>query len=333
MTLLDITLNHLPIFKHLTKQELNFLMPYLNETYAEAHDVLLTQGQAQGDLYIIISGRVNVDIRLPGDYLQQLASLSVGDIFGEVSFISKRQVTTNVTACEPTRLLVMKHTTLDMLRLANPHMTYAIEHYISYRCFNKIMYSLDNIVTLLEKTDQMIPSFSQTNQLENTQTQSVELTLDELDAYHYKTLNFLALLTPEQLTQLTPLLTIKRYDRGHRFIVDAQHPTRLGVIYSGAITSFIQQDNILIKPLDVTGIGDMFMQNAISDAFEQLITYVTCEQSIVIELAIGDYRQLRHTHPDLFFVISAAIHREIANSVYVFNSQFIRMNSEYNYIM
>jgi len=76
---------------------------------------LITQGQIESSLYILLSGEVKV-IREPHPGVT-LAVLKPGDVFGEVSFLEKKPRTTSVIALEESTVLKMDG---QMIQRLNP---------------------------------------------------------------------------------------------------------------------------------------------------------------------------------------------------------------------
>ena len=66
-------------------------------------ETLITQGRAVSDLFFVIEGSFAVTT-LRG----QVATLSLGDVIGEMSFVEKRLPAARVTASEPSRVLAVQ---------------------------------------------------------------------------------------------------------------------------------------------------------------------------------------------------------------------------------
>ncbi|MCX4243495.1 cyclic nucleotide-binding domain-containing protein [Paraliomyxa miuraensis] len=79
-------------------------------------EVLFRQGEVADAVFFVVSGRIGVDVRLPGGRVSRLARLGPGSVVGEFGFMEPRHRRTGtVVAVEPTALLVMLRRDLDAL--------------------------------------------------------------------------------------------------------------------------------------------------------------------------------------------------------------------------
>ncbi|MBI5496905.1 MAG: Stp1/IreP family PP2C-type Ser/Thr phosphatase [Deltaproteobacteria bacterium] len=96
------TLKKIPLFRHLTYQE---LVKVLNITYLQVYDAgtpVVKEGQEGEELFIILSGRVVVS---KGG--QEIVELHPGVHFGEMALVDQSPRSATVTARENTRVLVI----------------------------------------------------------------------------------------------------------------------------------------------------------------------------------------------------------------------------------
>jgi CRP-like cAMP-binding protein len=78
----------------------------VKRTYASG-EVIVREGDMDGEMYIIQKGRVSVRKRVGEDELE-LAILRKGEIFGEMALLEGEPRTSTVYAIEPTNVLVIK---------------------------------------------------------------------------------------------------------------------------------------------------------------------------------------------------------------------------------
>jgi serine/threonine protein phosphatase PrpC len=96
------TLKRIPLFRHLTYQE---LVKILNITYLEVHEQgshIITEGQEGQELYVILSGRVMVS---KGG--QDIVELHPGVHFGEMALVDQSPRSASVSARDTTRVMVV----------------------------------------------------------------------------------------------------------------------------------------------------------------------------------------------------------------------------------
>ena len=99
-----------PLFEGL---ELRGLADLLSPVELDAGQLLWRQGQPADSLHVIVSGRVEVTARLPGERESALAELGRGGVLGELALLDGGARTAGVRALEPTSLL---HLGLDDFR-------------------------------------------------------------------------------------------------------------------------------------------------------------------------------------------------------------------------
>ncbi|MBA3537445.1 MAG: cyclic nucleotide-binding domain-containing protein [Tatlockia sp.] len=326
-----IKLEKIPFFKRLTATEILFLAPYIEEKKFGEGEVILPQGSRGGDLYLVISGFVSVDIILPGDYKKKLTQLGVGQVFGEVTFLDDTLVTASVLAPGVCNCLVLSHKTVEMLRMSQPEIAFKIEQEITNQIAVKIIQNIKTILELLKKIPEEPQNpFEHALYLENSSARNYQMKLAEINLSKLIQADFFPKLAQEQRSRLLSLMTIKAYDKGFRFLERIEEPKKFAFIYSGAVMFFIKKNKQLKNSIAVLAVGDLFMQNFLSSELQQLTDYVTCEKSVLLELDMEAYLQLHESDPALFYAISNEINRSIAHSVYITNRQFVRINSEYN---
>lgn len=96
------TLKKIPLFRHLTYQE---LVKVLNITYLENHDsgsVIIREGEEGAELYVVLGGVVSVS-----KGAQHLTDLNAGVHFGEMALIDQSPRSATISAKDPTRVLVI----------------------------------------------------------------------------------------------------------------------------------------------------------------------------------------------------------------------------------
>src|SRR5262245_56252494 len=85
-----------------------------------AGDVILTEGEAGGSLFLIARGSVKVFVRSPHGRSFEVGRLEENDFFGEVAVISGRPRTASVVASASIELLEIRRETLESLLQGRP---------------------------------------------------------------------------------------------------------------------------------------------------------------------------------------------------------------------
>ena len=95
-------LSEVPIFRHLSKRQLQRLAQQVDEVTVEADKMLAEQGLQGRELLIVVDGQATV--RRDG---REIARLAAGDVIGEMSLIDGKPRSATVTADTRMTLLVI----------------------------------------------------------------------------------------------------------------------------------------------------------------------------------------------------------------------------------
>ena len=98
------TLTRVPLFRHSSRKELEFLASRADEVTLEAGRVLIRQGEPADSFFVLLDGEASVDV----DGAPRPA-MRAGDFFGEISMLDRGPATATVVATSPVRAMVMSH--------------------------------------------------------------------------------------------------------------------------------------------------------------------------------------------------------------------------------
>jgi CRP-like cAMP-binding protein len=106
---LDTVLSLSPLFSHLEKgKRSKIIKRFQSKSYSPEETVLLEgEENPEGTLYIVKKGEAVVFCKERGDYKRPMATLKVGDIFGEYSALANRPCTATVMARTPLEVLTL----------------------------------------------------------------------------------------------------------------------------------------------------------------------------------------------------------------------------------
>lgn len=97
------TLHRMPLFRHLTYQELVRVMNIVDVRDFAAGATVLDEGEEGDEMFIVLTGGVSIH---SGD--AQIAALGPGQHFGEMALVDKVPRSASVKAGEPSKLMVMR---------------------------------------------------------------------------------------------------------------------------------------------------------------------------------------------------------------------------------
>lgn len=102
----DVTaiLARVPIFKNLSRNELNLVKNLVHIRKYQPEEVIFMEGQPGTGMYSITSGAVNIVLNYKRDNQIQLAQLKDGDFFGELSLLDESPRSATAAAVGGTEL-------------------------------------------------------------------------------------------------------------------------------------------------------------------------------------------------------------------------------------
>ena len=109
-----------PMFKDFDAGERKSVVERFKMRQATAGEVLVQQGKPSDGLYVVLHGQVRVVKKTSDDADVELARLKEGDIFGEMSLLTRKPATATVTAIGNTIVLKLPRENFQELILTHP---------------------------------------------------------------------------------------------------------------------------------------------------------------------------------------------------------------------
>ncbi|MCD6044928.1 MAG: putative cAMP-dependent protein kinase regulatory subunit [Gammaproteobacteria bacterium] len=131
---LESKFKEIPLFADLLPEELAQLMSYLQPFSAPAGTRIISQATKHRGLHILLSGSVEVWLKIFGGTELNIASLKTGDIFGEVSLLSNFVATSSVIAKEDVTGILLTPNSLQTISVIYRQLSDKIKHAIALRC-------------------------------------------------------------------------------------------------------------------------------------------------------------------------------------------------------
>lgn len=107
------------------------LMAYFQPTVMEQGDCLVQQGEPSTDMYFIESGRVAVQLSIPGQEPVRLRSMGSGTVVGEVAFYLDLPRSASVIAEEPTKAYRLTRSSLKIMATQDPELSAKLHELIA----------------------------------------------------------------------------------------------------------------------------------------------------------------------------------------------------------
>ena len=97
-------LARVPLFRHCSRKELEFLASRADEVDLDSGRTLIRQGEPADSFYVLLDGAATVNV----DGSSRPA-MQAGDFFGEISMLDRGPATATVVTSTPVRAMVMSH--------------------------------------------------------------------------------------------------------------------------------------------------------------------------------------------------------------------------------
>jgi len=122
-----------PLFADFSAQQLAALIATLELVTAQPGDIIVSEGEPGGSLFVLAAGRVRVWARDASGRHRLVRNLEEGEFFGEVSLITGRPRTATVVAATPCELLELHSANLQALGAQHPQIPLIIREFCDRR--------------------------------------------------------------------------------------------------------------------------------------------------------------------------------------------------------
>ena len=117
-------LKTIPLFLNLSQEQLNFIESCSRKFSVTKGTVIIYQEDNSLDLFIILSGKINVSLLHEDGREVTLDILTQGDFFGELSLFDKNPRSATVTAISDSKILILPRVFFIKLMMENPDMIF-----------------------------------------------------------------------------------------------------------------------------------------------------------------------------------------------------------------
>lgn len=121
-----------PLFKNVSSEKLLKLAEIASPVDYEPDEVISKQGDISEHLYIVKSGTVKV-VKMDGDTLVQVATINVGDTYGEIGLFNQAPRSASALAIEKCCLLIIKRAQLKKMLIEVPDIAFNLLGVLSER--------------------------------------------------------------------------------------------------------------------------------------------------------------------------------------------------------
>jgi CRP-like cAMP-binding protein len=113
-------LTKIPLFQQLRTDELRFLTQHLEEREYKKDEVVYSENEIPGVLYLVQHGAVEITKKTPTGHRQVISMILTGQFFGELSFFEGRRHAARARATADCRLLLLPRFVYDEIEREQP---------------------------------------------------------------------------------------------------------------------------------------------------------------------------------------------------------------------
>lgn len=110
-----------PLFEDIREEDLGDLVAITRSKQYKSHQTIIKQGQSGDEMYIIVSGKVLIQIHIADGEDLPVGVLAAGEAFGEISLFDNEARTATVTTTEPSHFLVLGRDQFKDFLLKHPY--------------------------------------------------------------------------------------------------------------------------------------------------------------------------------------------------------------------
>jgi CRP-like cAMP-binding protein len=134
LSLTDILLflKRIPLYSNMHLEQLHTVATHLVERDVLPGEIIFREGEFSHELYILVAGKVEI-VQQRANGPLTLATLAVGDFFGDIALVGDRPRSASAVAVEPTVLLTLSPEHFRQMVLGDPAMSFEIFRALSAR--------------------------------------------------------------------------------------------------------------------------------------------------------------------------------------------------------
>jgi CRP-like cAMP-binding protein len=159
-------LRRFPCFRELSEEQARAAVPSLQTVHLGAGDVLFRQGDPGEDAYLLVSGRIEIRLKVAGQEDRVLATLQSGAILGEIGLLVDEPRSATVVAGADSQLWRVPRDTFESA--LDRGEAWAIRFLLStsHTLAHRLVSLNQQVVSLLSKTTGAHPQFAGAPELE-----------------------------------------------------------------------------------------------------------------------------------------------------------------------
>lgn len=142
-------IEHLSLLGELNEEELNALLPLIEEVTCKAEEEIFKQGEEAKYFYMVVEGEVTIHFNPKGEAALIISNLGKGDMFGWSSVLGSHTYTSGAMCAKDGKLLRIKGNDLKKLCQERPQTGILIIERIASLIARRLTNTQEQVVGLL----------------------------------------------------------------------------------------------------------------------------------------------------------------------------------------
>ncbi|MBA3661838.1 MAG: cyclic nucleotide-binding domain-containing protein [Gammaproteobacteria bacterium] len=292
-----------PLCKYLNLAELEKLVAQCELRIYASGDLILEQGKKNIGMFIILDGIALVTAKVLGEAGTYLATLSRGNLFGEIGLIDQGPCATSVVASTTISCLHVSNKYFAMLAILLPEIKYKISCVIAFEVINRLQMLYQKITGIINNTDmttrslfgEVIQSLHRPSLISFAECLVSREELRQASLFEdFTHEEFETILSTAVFIKTSPQCTL---------IHENEKDAACYLVLKGAVQSGIIHNNKSAK-LSVIGPIQFFCGLSLaSDNQNELYNFTTCERAILMQFTQDQLQRLQRHHTVLWYKI------------------------------
>jgi hypothetical protein len=133
-----VSVGETPLFRSFSQAELVALIKGLRLLSFEAGQIVVSEGETGGSLFVVTSGALRAFVKSPAGRNVEVRQIEEGEFFGEISVLTGQARSATITAAARCELLELDRATLDAISTSHPHVRQVLQEFYEQRRANSL---------------------------------------------------------------------------------------------------------------------------------------------------------------------------------------------------
>jgi hypothetical protein len=133
-----VSVGETPLFRSFSREELLALIKGLRLLSFEPGQIVVSEGEAGGSLFVVTSGALRAFVKSPAGRNVEVRQIEEGEFFGEISVLTEKPRSATITAAASCELLELDRKTLDSISAGHPHVRQVLQEFYEQRSANSL---------------------------------------------------------------------------------------------------------------------------------------------------------------------------------------------------